>query len=531
MKRLLEDMGEGFELSQNPEKTVENALKYYLNFERDTPYEKRIRLELAIIFNEKKNNRSYFCSAPNQFRLRGLGFNQMIHILIKRLWDEEDFAVISKVPKEIAFLDLEASDVSLAKVSLDDALRYVQNLRVLPFVVPEINFFKKKFADQVKLCLQWLQKGNSIQSFLNRIKLVGAYPQTVFYAGQNLIQLAKEYEKNPAMQFVEQEVPSEKVIEDKVNILTRLILAQPLVEKGYFKFSELTLKRTILNDANRALSDKENVNYLIEILDKAKANGLKVTEEQVKVTAGKISLDFRRILHNGTESTTEPEPSESRQLEMKLVKEEAEPATKTHKLQVDLAHAYDALLYELRNELKKNTSTMNLSFIIRSIVNKIKPYYPGISEKHLTIIYLYLKDLERKEHSIQDGIQYMKQMSKKFGLSEIEALTIYFLMLSEKEKEFKEVPLNQFVEQCIQIEGGLLSKKQIVILKNLFGNLPKEVSLNHFYQVKEKLKDKTNEIRKKRAIDMLSEYVHVKIAERKSAWVYEKMRENGLIQT
>ncbi|MEM4271077.1 MAG: hypothetical protein QXO70_03210, partial [Candidatus Pacearchaeota archaeon] len=267
MKRLLEDMGDGVELSQNPEKTVENALKYYLNFQRDTPYEKRIRLEVAHIFNEKKNNRGYFFSAPNQFRLRGLGFNQIIQILIKRLWDEEEFTVISKIPKEIVFLDLEASDVSLAKVSLEDALRYVQNLRVLPFVVPELNFFQKKFPDQVKLCLQWLQKGNSIQSFLNRIKLVGAYPQTVFYAGQNLIQFAKEYEKNPAMQFIEEEVPTEKILEDKANILTRIVLSQPLVESGYFKFSELTLKRTIVNDASRALTEKENVNYLIEILD------------------------------------------------------------------------------------------------------------------------------------------------------------------------------------------------------------------------------------------------------------------------
>ncbi len=521
MKRLLDDMGDGVELSQNMEKTVENSLKYYLNFQRDTPYEKRIRQEIAIIFNEKKNNRSYFSPAPNQFRLRGIGFNQMIHILIKRLWDEEEFTVISKIPKEIVFLDLEATDVSLAKVSLDDALRYVQNLRVLPFVGPESNFFQKQLSDQVRFCIQWLQKGNSIQSFLNRIKLIGAYPQTVFYAGQNLIQLAKEYEKNPAMQFLE-ETSTEKVLEDKANLLTKIILSQPLVESGYFKFSEPILRRTIINDADRSLSDKENLNYLIEILNKAKSNGLRVTDEQVKKTATKISFEFGKIINHQNE-VIKPE-----QVETKTIKEENE--TKNNTLQVDLAHAYDALLYELKNELKKNTSTMNLSYVIRSIVNKMKPSYPGISEKHLTIIYLYLRDLDRKEHSIKDGIEYIKQMSKKFSLPEIEGLTIYFLMLTEKEKEFKETPLNKFVEYCIQTEGALLSEKKITILKTLFGNLPKEVSINHFYQVKEKLKDKTNEVAKKKAIDLLAEYIHVKIAERKSLWVYEKMKENSLIE-
>ncbi|MCX7998938.1 MAG: hypothetical protein N3A69_08305, partial [Leptospiraceae bacterium] len=512
------------------EKTVENALRYYLNFERETAYEKRIRTEVAHIFNEKKNNRGYFFPAPNQFRLRGLGFNQIIHILIKRLWDEEEFAVISKIPKEIVFLDLEATDVSLARVSLEDALRYVQNLRVLPFVSPETNFFKRKLPEQIKFCLVWLQKGNSVQSFLNRIKLVGAYPQTVFYAGQNLIQIAKEYEKNPTMQITEDEPPSERILEDKANILTRLILSQPLVESGYFKFSETTLKRTILNDAAKALSEKENINYLIEILDKARSNGLKVTEEQVKKTAAKISMEYRKIIGNGNEAIIT-------NIETQEVKEEKpeqsvpnSSSQKTKTLQVDLAHAYDALLYELRNELKKNSSTINLSVIFRSIVNKMKSFYEGISERHLTIIYLYLKDLDKREHSIQDGIHYMRQMSQKFGLSEIEAFTIYFLMQTEKEKQFKEIPLSEFVEFCIREQESLLTQKQIVILRTLFGQLPKEISINHFYQVKEKLKDKTSEVAKKRAIDMLSEYVHVKIAEKKSAWVYEQMLENKLIE-
>ncbi|MCX8000727.1 MAG: hypothetical protein N3A69_17565, partial [Leptospiraceae bacterium] len=88
----------------------------------------------------------------------------------------------------------------------------------------------------------------------------------------------------------------------------------------------------------------------------------------------------------------------------------------------------------------------------------------------------------------------------------------------------------EFVEFCIREQEALLSQKQIVILRTLFGQLPREISINHFYQVKEKLKDKTNEVAKKRAIDMLAEYVHVKIAEKKSAWVYEKMLENKLIE-
>jgi hypothetical protein len=521
MGNLLEDLGNGLELSQNLEKTVENALSYYFNFERDTPYEHRIKTELYRVFQEKKNNKGYFFSPPNQFRLRALGFNQIIHILIKRLWDEEDFVLFSKIPKEISFLDLEATDVNMAKVSLEDAIRYVQNLRVLPFVVPEINFFTRKRPEQVRFCMQWLQKGNSVQNFLNRIKLVGIYPLTVFYAGQNLIELAKEFEKNPTMQLVEDEVPDEKIVEDKAGLLTRIILAHPMVESGYFKFSETTLRRTLFKDSAKALLGKENLNYIIDLLDKSKSNGLKVTEEQIKKAAVKIAVDYHKLIQNPASPVIISQPN------LPPVSEKEEPEKET--LSFDLAHAYDALVYELKAELKKSNSTISISHIIKSIVNKMKDRYHGISEKHLTVLFLYLKDLDKKTHTIPEGIQYMKSIGEKFRLSELEVYTIYFLMLTEKEKDFQEISLKEFVEECINDQQPLLNERQILILRSLFGHLPKEVSLNHFYQVKEKLKDRVEEISKKNIIETLSEYIHVKIAEKKGAWVVEKIKEHGLL--
>lgn len=521
MRHLLEDLGEGLELSQNLEKTVENALNFYFNFERDTPYELRIKEELARVFQEKKNNKGYFFPPPNQFRLRALGFNQIIQILIKRLWDEEEFALYSKAPKEINFLELEAPDLSTAKVSLDDAIRYVQNLRVLPFVVPEINFFNRKRTEQVRFCLQWLQKGNSVQNFLNRIKLVGTYPKTVFYAGQNLITLAKEFEKNPGMQLVGEDLPDEKVLEDKANLLTRIVLSHPLVESGYFKLSEATLKRTLINDSEKALLSRENLNFIIDLLDKSKSNGLRVSEEQVKKTAAKIVFDYNKAIQmNGTQAVAQVVVSEP------PVEKEIPPSKA---ISVDLAHAYDALVYELKSELKKMNTTVSISLIIRSVVNRMKAFYPGVTEKHLTVIFLYLKDLERKPHSIQDGIAYMKGLGIKFNLPEREVYTIYFLMLTEKEQEFQSISLKDFVEDCIHEPNPLWSEKEAVILKSLFGHLPREVNLNHFYQVKEKLKDRVEEPKKKQIIETLSEYIHVKIAEKKGNWVVEKMVENGLV--
>jgi hypothetical protein len=525
MKRLLEDLGEGLEISQNLEKTIENALNYYFNFNRDTRYEFRIREELSRLFHEKKNNKAYFFPPPHQFRLRALGFNQILHILIKRLWDEEDFALYSKPPKEINFLELDASDVSLAKVKLEDAIRYVQNLRVIPFIVPEIDFFQRKRNEQIRFCLQWLQKGTSVQNFLNRMKLVGTYIQTIFYGGQNLISLAKEFEKNPGMQLVKEELPNEKLLEDKASLLTKIILSHPLVEAGYFKLSEATLKRTIINDSQKALFSKENLNYVIEILDKSKTNGLKLTDEQIKKTAAKIIVDYNKVLQaNGVQK-----PEDNKVTVEPSVKTEQQSSTpKT--MSFDLAHAYDALVYELKAELRKSTAnTISVNQMIKTAVARLQSTYPGITEKHMIVIFMYLRDLERKPHSISEGINYMKNLGSKFGISELEVITIYFLMLTEKEKEFLSTSLKDFVENCIEEQGKLLKEKEIMILKSLFGNLPKEVNLNQFYQVKEKLKSRVESPIKKQIIEKLSEYIHVKIAEKKGSWVAEKMIQHGLL--
>jgi hypothetical protein len=551
MKKLLEDLDGELELSQSIEKTVENALGYYMNFERGTKYEHRVRDELKLIFQEKKNNKTYFFNPPDQNKLKPLGFNQMIHILIKRLWDEEDLGLYAKIPKEISFLDNEATDVSVARVSLEDAKRYTKTLRVLPFVTPESDFFARKKSEQVKLCMQWLQKGNSMQNFLNRIKLIGSFPQTLYYAGQNLIQLAKDFYENPDMQFFENELPSEKILEDKASILTKIIIGHPLVQQGYVKFSESTLKRIIINEAEELIGPKPSLKHLFELMNKSKSSGLKITEEQIAKAAASILTEFQRRLSLPDEP--EPEIHINREKdaaikEVKLnqtreaqVKSEAEAAmaerkaiavdsNDKNKSNADLAHAYDRLVFELRSSFKSQNGTLNFHSIIKTITNRVKETYPSIMESHLTLIFLYLKDLERKKHTVQEGISFFKNYSEKFKIPVLDGYLLYFLLLTEKKPEFSGVPLADFVESTVQEDiEGTISQKEASILRSLFGNLPKEVSINHFYQVKEKLKDKVDDPGKKKAIDVLAEYVHVRIAEKKANWALDQMMENHLI--
>ena len=109
MRKLLEDLEGQIILNQSDESTVANALKVYLAFQRGTTYEKRVQEEKKAVFYEKKSNKSYFFPPPKQNKLKTIGFNQMIHILIKRLWDEEDYFKITRNPSQISFISTEAN--------------------------------------------------------------------------------------------------------------------------------------------------------------------------------------------------------------------------------------------------------------------------------------------------------------------------------------------------------------------------------------------------------------------------------------
>ena len=125
MGKLLEDLEGQIILNQSDENTVANALKVYLNFQRGTTYEKRIQDEIKAVFYDKKNNKSYFFPPPKQNKLKTIGYNQMIHILVKRLWDEEDFFKITRNPSQISFISTDTMDISTASVSLSDAQKFI----------------------------------------------------------------------------------------------------------------------------------------------------------------------------------------------------------------------------------------------------------------------------------------------------------------------------------------------------------------------------------------------------------------------
>lgn len=218
MSRLLENLEGEIYLNQSDEQTVANTLKVYLNFTRGNQYDKAIREEVRNVILEKASNKSYFNLPPQQNQLKPIGFNQVIHIIVRRLWDEEDFFRITKNPTQIAFISTEVNDLSMASVKLIDAQRYIAHQNVFPFIA-DPSFFSRPEPDKIRRCMQWIKNGNSLQSFMDRMRLVGAYVQTVYFAGQNLIDLAARYARHgnlndlPPIEVEKEEVPSSDSID------------------------------------------------------------------------------------------------------------------------------------------------------------------------------------------------------------------------------------------------------------------------------------------------------------------------------
>jgi hypothetical protein len=194
MRKLLEDLEGQIILNQSDENTIANALNVYLNFRSGTTYEKRVQEEIKAIFYDKKSNKSYFFTPPKQNKLKTIGFNQMIHILVKKLWDEEDYFKITRNPSQISFIPTDVMDISTVTVSLTDAQKFIANQNIFSFLSSgEISFFGKPQPEQIRKCQTWIKNGNNMPKFLDRIKLVGTYVQTVFYAAQYLQQVSEEY--------------------------------------------------------------------------------------------------------------------------------------------------------------------------------------------------------------------------------------------------------------------------------------------------------------------------------------------------
>jgi hypothetical protein len=425
MKKLLEDLDGKIVLNQSPEAIINDSLKIYLNFVRGNEFSKRVEEEIKAIFEEKKSNKTYFFQPPKQNVLKSIGFNQIIHILIRRLWDEEDFFRITKNPSQISFISAEVQDIHSISISLSDVQKFISNQNVFPFIsTGDISFFTRPELDQLRKAMIWIKSpGNSIQKFIERIRLIGAYIQTVFFAIQCLFEIAKDYQK---------EKPNENI-----------------------KLTEI----------KKALSETE-----------------------VRIV---------------------PVISESVELKTKI----------------DYPLLVDILIYEIKN-IFKNPANLNLQEALKLITNKVRLILPEVSERHTTIIYLILKETTKSpQKTIEDYELYFKTLEEKLKVQYNDIKIIFFLLKSEQESILRDTPLSEFVEECISLDkDGVLTELQVKILKSLFTNLPKEIRANHFYSVKEKLKLKMEDSQKKKIVDTLSEFIHMKIRELRTKFALTELK-------
>lgn len=430
MGKLLEDLEGQIILNQSDENTVANALKVYLNFQRGTTYEKRIQEEIKAVFYDKRSNKSYFAAPPKQNKLKAIGYNQMIHILVKRLWDEEDFFKVTRNPSQISFISTDTADISTATVSLSDVQKFIANQNIFPFLSSgDISFFGKQQGDQVRKCMTWIKNGNNIPKFLDRIKLVGTYVQTVFYAAQHLQTVAQEYFANN----------------------------EPSPQNG------------TASDGKAGISDSD-----------AKLEALS---------------------------------SQS-------------PGAELLKTKIDYPYIVDILLFEIKSFFKDSNSSFNVQEAIRTITNRIKKDFPDIGEKHVTLIYLIMKEvLKNPNQTVEDLSFFFQNLEEKLRVSLREIQTIYFLIQSEKDETLGEMSLADFVDKCIaEDEKGILNESHIKILKTLFGNLPKEIKANTFYTVKEKIKSRIDDPNKKKMVDSLSELIHLRVRELRGKYALKQLK-------
>ncbi len=196
MKKMLEDLDGKIVLNQPPESIVTDCLKIYLNFVQGSNFSKRVEEEIKNIFDEKKSNKTYFFQPPKQNTLKSIGFNQIIHILIRRLWDEEDFFRITKNPSQISFIGAEIQDIHSVSISLSDVQKFISNQNIFPFISGgDVTYFTRTELDQMRKAMIWIKApGNTPQKFIERIRLVGSYVQTVFFGIQCLFEISKEYQ-------------------------------------------------------------------------------------------------------------------------------------------------------------------------------------------------------------------------------------------------------------------------------------------------------------------------------------------------
>jgi hypothetical protein len=502
MANLLQDLEGTLEQSSNIETSISNHLKYYFNFNRDTKYEKRIHQELVSFFKEKKNNKNYFTLEGNHAKIKPVNFNSIMQFFLKRLWDEENFATIMKIPSSLVFIQEGTAHLKNAKVSLEDIQKQTSSFKLFSFIPPEKNFFSMQLSEQIKICADWIKNGNKQNALLERFKLIGGYVQTMYLLGQNLIKLGEDLEANKNVS-APTEVLNDTLIENRAGILTQIIMSHQLTEGGYLKFSEAPLRRSlILNAGNHLTKEGIGIKYIYSILTPAKSSG--ITDKEIAMAAGKILEDFKIAAFS--EKKEDGKPSEG--LDLK-----------------DIASVIDLILYQVRNIIRAAEEPAKMRNSIRILSENLNQTCPAISERHITLIYLYIKDIFKLgKTATKDIYDTFISIAEKLKVPVGEAKCIYYLIDSENLESLKE-PLTTFIDKYSKEEKKELNDKQVEMLKSIMGNFPKEVIINQFHSVREKIKLKVEDPNKKKMIETISNPIYSKIKDIRFSHAESKLKE------
>jgi hypothetical protein len=551
-KRLLDELDGKLKLAINEPASIEKVISTYYAFEKNSDYDKRIRVELINLFYSKKNNTSYFFQPPKDNKMKTIGFNQMVHTIVRRLWDEEEFAMIAKNPSEIVFLEAD-KEYKEAKVSLEDAQKYVYSLKILPFITSDSKFFTLSDQNKLKKSLEWLKldKFNTIPKLLDRLKLVGSYVQTVYFAGTNLIDIAqKSLEKKPIETEEEiskrEEEKEDLTLEKKADILAKIITRQKEVTEGYFLFTESVLRRNLVSNRQDLLKKDTELKVYVEFVQQARSHNLRISNEAFIKCVERIVREFREATVpaakvKGGEEPPIKAPPTTTQTVSPTTAESTAPLipSKTHTTEptttvpnhppvfhIDYIHIVDYLLHEFRILFKHLNDGDNLQSEIDHLTEKLHHENHSIQKKHVTMIYLLLKEAKKTPGIFDEGsLKLVQTISTKLDIPEKDCKLVYLLLQSENDKTLSEKPLSEFVEDCIaQDDKGILTETHIKILRTLFANIPITVKANQFYTIKEVLKSKIPDENKKKVVDSLTNLIHLRVRELRANYVVKMSR-------
>lgn len=505
-KKLLETFDGELEFAINSIDSINQAIEFYFPIARGSLYDKRLEQELQAIFAEKISNKAYFHSGSREWKLKALGFNQILHILMRRLWDEEDFELIAKIPAKIAFLD-NNQDIYQARVTEKDAHRYITNLRILPFITPYPDFFKLSVRDQIHKTRAWvLQNEGKLRYCLERIRLIGAYIQTLSLAGQHLISLANDYEKNgpsalgDSFDLEEKIQDTGKILEERAEIFTAIIMKQKEINQRLFIFTEPVLKRSLYTNFPHLLKKEARLKDYTVFFQEFRNKNRPLSEVKYLQFVKAIVFEF-----------------------FKTVFHEELDFSRVAVQHTDYVFVIDLIMHIIRI-ISQVTEPETIQENITSLTQYVQTMVPTIEEKHIKLAFILYRESQNKISNpiTEEDEQFFQKLAEKLDIFQPDVKLIYLLIQSDHGEALSR-PLADFMKDCIQEDkDGILNDSYIQVLKSLFSNLPGEIKARQFYTIKERIKSRYPQDKRK-LVDNMTHFIEQKIREHRLEYVQQFM--------